>query len=46
VIAARRVRIEPTARLHREVSYLLHRFDGAIPRRLDDPLPPGDCPRQ
>src|SRR5262249_56244904 len=35
-IAARRVRIEPTARVHREVGCLLHRFDGEIPRRLDD----------
>src|SRR5215467_3468273 len=35
-IAARRVRIEPTARVHREVGGLLHRFDGEIPRRLDD----------
>src|SRR5262245_63092521 len=38
-IAARRVRIEPTARLHREVGCLLHRFDGEIPRRLDDHCP-------
>src|SRR5262249_60627462 len=38
-IAARRVRIEPTARVHREVGCLLHRFDGEIPRRLDDHCP-------
>src|SRR5262249_61660189 len=38
-IAARRVRIEPTARVHREVGCLLHRFDGEIPSRLDDHCP-------
>ena len=45
-IAARRVRVEPTARLHREVRRLLHRLHREISGRLDDdrPLPtdPGD----
>src|SRR2546430_14060411 len=35
-IAARGVRVEPTARVHRHVSGLLHRLDGEIPGRLDD----------
>jgi hypothetical protein len=45
-IAARRVGVEPTARLHGEVSGLLHRLHGEIAGRLKDdrPLPtdPGD----
>jgi len=43
-IATRRVRIEPTARVHREVGGLLHRFDGAIPGRLDDHGPLATAP--
>src|SRR2546429_4101322 len=35
-IAASRVRVEPTARLHREVSHLLYRLDREIAGRLDD----------
>src|SRR5438128_10806381 len=35
-IAARGVRVEPTSRVHRHVSGLLHRLDGEIPGRLDD----------
>src|SRR5215472_13820734 len=35
-IAARRVRIEPTARFHRQVGGLLHRLHGEIFGRLDD----------
>src|SRR5256885_9957799 len=46
LIAARRVGVEPTARLHGEVSCLLHRLDGEITGRLDDNSPlatdPGD----
>src|SRR5438132_77217 len=38
-ITARRVRVEPTARVHGEVSRLLDRLDGEIAGRLDD-----DCP--
>src|SRR5438105_4666536 len=40
-IAARRVSVETTARLHGEVSRLLHRLHGEIAGRLDDdsPLP-------
>src|SRR5215831_13051071 len=34
-IAAGRVRVEPTARLHGEVGSLLHRLDRKVPRRLD-----------
>src|SRR4029450_5457657 len=45
-IAARRVGVETTARLHREVSRLLDGLHGEIAGRLDDdrPLPtdPGD----
>src|SRR5262245_19200574 len=45
-IAARRVGVEPTARLHSEVRRLLDRLHGEIAGRLDDdrPLPtdPGD----
>src|SRR5438067_11967944 len=35
-IAAGGVRVEPTARLHRKVSGLLHRFHREIAGRLDD----------
>src|SRR2546421_12232774 len=35
-IAARRVRIEPTARFHSQVGCLLHRLHGEIFGRLDD----------
>jgi hypothetical protein len=35
-IAAGHVRVEPTTRVHREVSRLLHRGDGEIAGRLDD----------
>src|SRR5262249_35798427 len=45
-IAAGRVGVEPTARLHRKVSGLLHRLDREIAGRLDDDRPlttdPGD----
>src|SRR5215475_5649212 len=45
-IAARRVGVEPAARLDGEVCGLLHRLDGAITGRLDDDGPltthPGD----
>src|SRR5213593_1757873 len=34
--AARRVRVQPTARLHGEVSGLLHGLHGEIAGRLDD----------
>src|SRR5215831_4645599 len=36
LIAARGVRVEPTACVHREVSRLLHRGDGEIAGYLDD----------
>src|SRR5215470_11567911 len=35
-VAAGRVRVQPTARLHREVRRLLHRLDREIAGRLDD----------
>ena len=35
-VAAGRVGIEATARLHGEVGRLLHRLDREVPRRLDD----------
>src|SRR5262252_1797692 len=35
-IAAGRVGVEPTARLHGEVRCLLHRLDSKVPRRVDD----------
>src|SRR5438105_7803395 len=45
-ITAGRVRVQPTAGLHGEVSGLLHRLDGEITGRLDDDSPlatdPGD----
>src|SRR5215475_8683810 len=39
LIAAGRVRIQPTARLDGDVGRLLHRCDGKIPGRLDDDKP-------
>src|SRR5215471_1798761 len=44
-IAARRVRVEPTAHLHGEVGRLLHRLDGEIFRRMDDYCPLATDPR-
>ena len=45
-ITAGRVRIEPTASVHGEVSCFLHRLDGEITGRLEDDSPlatdPGD----
>jgi hypothetical protein len=45
-IAARRVRLQPTARVDGEVGRFLHRLDGEIAGRLDDDRPlttdPGD----
>src|SRR2546430_10365299 len=38
-IAAGRVRVESTARLHRDVGGFLHRLDGEIFGRLDDNRP-------
>src|SRR2546423_9306519 len=39
LIATRRVRVEPTARAHRDLSRLLHRLDREIFGRLDDDSP-------
>src|SRR5215831_13003948 len=44
-ITARRVRVEPTPRLHRQVSGLLHRLHGEIPGRVDDDRPLTADPR-
>src|SRR5262245_17689608 len=38
-ITARRVRVEPTARVDREVGCFLHRLHGKIAGRLDDDRP-------
>src|SRR3989454_10058151 len=39
LIATRRVRVEPTARAHRDISRLLHHLHGEIFGRLDDDSP-------
>src|SRR2546428_1902286 len=44
-VAAARVRIEPTARSHRDVGRLLHRLHREIFGRLDDDIPLATDPR-
>src|SRR5262247_2792697 len=45
LITAGRVRIEPTASVHGEVSGFLHRLDSEITGRLDDDRPLATDPR-